>query len=44
MTDAEKIAAVIAYIETREHRDDWGVPCIYTNGLREILDMPASQL
>ncbi|UTN93575.1 hypothetical protein SEA_OREGANO_62 [Gordonia phage Oregano] len=26
------------YIDTHEHPDDWGVPCVYTKGLRELLD------
>lgn len=32
-----------AYIETREHPDDWGVPCIYVKDLREALGMPPSK-
>jgi hypothetical protein len=36
-TAADRLEAVQAYIERREHPDDWGVPCVYTDGLRTIL-------
>jgi hypothetical protein len=35
-TDLE---AVRDYIRTHEHRDDWGVPCVYTEKLRLLLGM-----
>ncbi|QHB37900.1 hypothetical protein SEA_OPIE_58 [Gordonia phage Opie] len=32
------IQQVREYIDRSEHRDSWGVPCVYTKDLRRILD------
>jgi len=44
MNDAETLAAVRDFIRDHEHKDDWGVPCVYTNRLRIVLGMEVSPL
>lgn len=32
-------ARVVEYLDAHEHPDDWGVTCVYTRGLRALLEV-----
>lgn len=40
----EMLEEARAFIRYAEHKDDWGVPCVYTQKLRKILGMEESSL
>jgi len=42
VTEKQLLEEVKAFIEFAEHPDDWGVPCVYTKRLRELLGMEPS--
>jgi hypothetical protein len=44
VTETETLQMIRDYIWSAEHEDSWGVPCVYTDRLRQIVGMPESPL